>query len=386
MPYLSLIALLATGCDRASLYEEDPGLYENVKNTFDDCSEQDIAFLARKFNIQLAFTNCGTNNFSHFSWSPAGNLLYFQLMGGAFILNPESTGVDSLPSSVPLHGAAWINPSLLAIPVAKDGEEKDFGEFGKNTAADILWYNLGGMIDRTILNVYDPQDLQRWGEGNLLLFSAKDKPDGQRKAYVLDGATKELSSPFPFVEDGFNQMSYAYKSKELAILRDDELTVYSETGKKILSYSKVRRVDVHPEGRYIAAEVDGPPIPAVGKSRLVYASKEEEERDLKKMKQEAEKLPDWADKEIIPKAIHIFDIQRGELWSIDHFYGSQVEWYSAKKYYMSFMMHGIDGHLLNQNVALTNVHDGLYDIDQEEPPKRMTLIAKDLLIKDAATP
>ena len=116
---LLLIGLLTLGCDRASLYEEDPGLYENVKNTFDDCSEQDIAFLARKFNIQLAFTNCGTNNFSHFSWSPAGDLLYFQLLGGAFILNPESTGVDSLPSSVPLHALLLCPPAVkIAISLA----------------------------------------------------------------------------------------------------------------------------------------------------------------------------------------------------------------------------------------------------------------------------
>ena len=379
--FVSLITLSA--CDRASLYEEEDGLYENLQSAFDDCNDKEIAFLARKFNIQTAFTNCGTNNFSHFSWSPAGNLLYFQLIGGAYILNPESMGVDSIPTTVPLHGAAWITPSLLTIPVAKEGAEKDFGEHEANTAADIIWYNLGGMLDRTTLDIYDPQDLQRWGEGNLLLFSALDKPNGKRQAYLLDGATKQLSSPFPFLPAGFKQLSYAPETKEVAILMDDELQLYSSEGKLKLSHAPVRRINFHPEGRYLAAEVAGKPIPAIGKSKLIYLNKEEEERDLERMRQEAEKLPDWADKEITPDEIQILDIQRGELWAIDYFYGTQVEWYSAKKYFISFMMHGIDGHLINQNVALTNIHMELYDVDQNEQPKKMTLVAKDLISTQA---
>ena len=67
---------------------------DNLSEIFGSCKEK-IGFLARKFNIQLAFENCGSNEFSHFSWSPAGDIVYFQLLKRMYLLHPETTKTSS---------------------------------------------------------------------------------------------------------------------------------------------------------------------------------------------------------------------------------------------------------------------------------------------------
>ena len=102
IPFLCMTFL---GCDRATMHGEGKGsVQENLSEIFGSCKENEIAFLARKFNIQLAFENCGSNEFSHFSWSPAGDVVYFQLLKRMYLLHPETTKVEALP---------FYNPRLV---------------------------------------------------------------------------------------------------------------------------------------------------------------------------------------------------------------------------------------------------------------------------------
>ena len=73
----SLLFFSLLACDRATMHGEGSGsVQDNLSEIFGSCKENEIGFLARKFNIQLAFENCGSNEFSHFSWSPAEYCLF----------------------------------------------------------------------------------------------------------------------------------------------------------------------------------------------------------------------------------------------------------------------------------------------------------------------
>ena len=76
---ITLVFLATLGCSRDSMYG-GTSLTQSLEDSFEDCNEKEIAFLARKQNIQTAFENCGSNYFNHFRWSPSGLLLYFQLL------------------------------------------------------------------------------------------------------------------------------------------------------------------------------------------------------------------------------------------------------------------------------------------------------------------
>ena len=85
------------------------------------------------------------------------------------------------------------------------------------------------------------------------------------------------------------------------------LTLYNSKGETLLTRPDIRRVNIHPDGRYMIMETTAEPIPSVAPAKLIYVSEEERQRDVARMKKEAEKLPKFMDKEIIPPEIQIFD-------------------------------------------------------------------------------
>ena len=104
----SLLFFSLLACDRATMHGEGSGsVQDNLSEIFGSCKENEIGFLARKFNIQLAFENCGSNEFSHFSWSPAGDVVYFQLLKRMYLLNPETTKTEALSFYNPTDDVLW---------------------------------------------------------------------------------------------------------------------------------------------------------------------------------------------------------------------------------------------------------------------------------------
>ena len=154
------------------------------------------------------------------------------------------------------------------------------------------------------------------------------------------------------------------------------MTLYNSKGETLLTRSNIRRVNIHPDGRYMIMETDAEPIPSVAPAKLIYVSEEERQRDVARMKKEAEKLPKFMDKEIIPPEIQIFDFHKQEIWRILAYYGEHVQWYTARDYHISFILRGIDKRTLNSNIALTNLTLDLFQIDRGNKPSYMELVEK----------
>ena len=150
---------------------------ENLSEIFGSCKENEIAFLARKFNIQLAFENCGSNEFSHFSWSPAGDVVYFQLLKRMYLLHPETTKVEALPFYNPTDDVLWMSPSELVFATKREAAEGETLEPSFDEAPNqMVFYNREGyqntiplpyttIKDIQVFTPYQPEEVQIGADG-----------------------------------------------------------------------------------------------------------------------------------------------------------------------------------------------------------------------------
>ena len=430
-----LLFMTFLGCDRATMHGEGKGsVQDNLSEIFGSCKENEIAFLARKFNIQLAFENCGSNEFSHFSWSPAGDVVYFQLMKRMYLLHPETTKVEALPFYNPTDDVLWLSPSELVFATKREPLEGETLDPSFEEAPNqMVFYNREGyqntiplpystIKDIQVFSPYSaeepriaedgqPQELVHEAffpkkehlkphKNDTVLFLGKKKEEDPQKIYALRNDEKEASEMFSFVDKDIYQFSYCPQTGMLGVVSrtkkplkegepepkfdkpkyyDYELTLYNAEGQVVLTRSEIQRVNIHPYGRYIILETNAAPIPSVAPAKLIYISDEERARDEARMKKEAEKLPKFMDKEIIPPEIQIFDTHKKEIWRIAAYYGQHVQWYTAKDYYISFILRGIDKRTLHSNIAFTNITHDLFLIQQSEGnnnPSYMELVEK----------
>ena len=58
----------------------------------------------------------------------------------------------------------------------------------------------------------------------------------------------------------------------------------------------------------------------------------------------------------------------GARYRVTAFYGNRVQWYPFKRPYLAFMMWGIEGKQLNQNVAFTNMGERLRMLSSGQIP------------------
>ena len=154
--------LMGTGCNRESLYGGGD-FSQNVHDSFADCNEAEIKRLAMTHNIQTAFGRCGSNRFSHYSWSPDGVNLYFQLTHGAHVLNGQEKTITTVPLESPTARAAWLQADILAIPLPPAEGTTDERIAVYNWAAHTVEYKS--------LPVKAPQDLMSFREGRWVLFT-----------------------------------------------------------------------------------------------------------------------------------------------------------------------------------------------------------------------
>ena len=443
---LSLLFFSSFSCDRATMHGEGSGsVQDNLSEIFGSCKENEIGFLARKFNIQLAFENCGSNEFSHFSWSPAGDVVYFQLLKRMYLLHPETTKTEALSFYNPTDDVLWLSPSELAFatkrepPEKKDTEKEEMEVNTKDKEVSVedfplqmVFYNREGyqttapMQFTTIKDIqsfvtYTPEKVRLGEDGqpnplineaflpkkehqepykfDTVIFLGKKKDAEISQIFSMKKDAKEPIRAFKFLDQSMDvhQFSYCSQTGMLGIitrkpkpLKEGEakpkfdkpenynysMTLYNSKGETLLTRSNIRRVNIHPDGRYMIMETDAEPIPSVAPAKLIYVSEEERQRDVARMKKEAEKLPKFMDKEIIPPEIQIFDFHKQEIWRILAYYGEHVQWYTARDYHISFILRGIDKRTLNSNIALTNLTLDLFQIDRDNKPSYMELVEK----------
>lgn len=366
---LTLLFLTTMGCSRDAIYG-GTSLTENLEESFKDCDEKEISYLARKNNIQTAFENCGSNYFNHFRWSPSGLLLYFQLFQGAYILNGETQSITALPITRPSDNAVWISEGQLILPNRQEDE---------TLPEQINIYNSGGFLDSFQSPIKEPRHFHRGESLNEILLSGIGE-DNIRRPYKVDLKSREASEIFTFHKGAIDEFQYSQEAKLLTITTNKHLWVYKDE-KLLFELDDINRAVPHPDGLYIALEVEGKPILPIEKDVLGSLDPAMQERDELRRQQKAEELPDWMPKEIIPPEIHIISMRNLERYRIGFFFGEKISWYEAERYYISFYMRGIETHMLNVNVALTDLSIPLYALDKGETSAKAERVEPITLLK-----
>lgn len=333
---------LILACDREDFYAE-PSLYENVKEVYTDCSKDQISFLKKKTNIQTVFEDCGSNNVFDFDWSLDGKLFYFHLFKSSYILNPTNKGVDHLPLETPLERGVWLNATQIVLPTASKTSEM----------GDLIFYTVGsGLTNAYPLIGKDPKDVQAFDSKTILLTLVDES--GKRRPYFFTEMTGKFEPAFEFAQD-CTSLQVAPKGNLVTCVDEKGTHVMDLQGNSIAELPVVKRAIPHPNGQYIALEVDGAPVSPLDKGTGTYKSPEAQKREEARRKQQLENLPDWMPKEIIPQEIQVYSLAKKERYRFTKFYGEHFVWYGAQDYYCSFTLHGLDGHFINQNVSLMDL-------------------------------
>jgi len=343
---------VVANCSREDLYG-DATFTDNVEAAYQDCDPNEITFLASKHNIQTAFDNCGSNKFAHISWSPDGRYLYFQLTHGGHILDGETKDIITLPTEVPIAGAAWMRNDLLVVPVGPSLEDPEGPD-------RLVFYNrAANTLHAVALDQTEPRDLASAGDGDRVYFTALDA-DGARTVYVADPATSEVSPALPFVPTPVERLVVEAEAGLLSWSdgRNSEL-VRLDGGEPVARFPDVLRVIPHPEGRYVALETLGEPISPFDQRSWNELSPEARERELARRDEWLQRLPDWAPREMRPPEIQIYDLSTQDRVRVTAFFGEHFEWYRPRAYFCSFIMWGIEGKQLHRNVGLTDLAERL---------------------------
>lgn len=361
-----LAAMLVTaGCSREDLYAQST-FTENVSAAYADCNESEIRFLTGKHNIQTAFGRCGSNNFIDTAWSPDGSKLHFRVTNGSFILNADDKTISTVPTEVPTADSAWLHADLVAMPlIPEEGKASDEMRMALyNLSANTL--NLVGLPATKV------KDVQAWGDGKQLLMLATTTEDSVMRPYRFDPDTSELVRVFEFITAPVERLEYAPKADLLAWSSEGTTELMRADGTSVKLLEDVLRAVPHPEGRYVMLEVLGEPISLFDQRAWNELSPEARERELARQQKFLESLPDWAPREYTPPELHILDLEDGSRHRITAFYGDHMEWYPSSnpmaRYWISFMLWGIEGKQLNRNVGLSDMAERFRMIDKGEVP------------------
>ena len=360
-----VIGLFVVGCDRESLYGGSD-FSQDLHDSFADCNEAEIKRLSMAHNIQTAFGRCGSNRFSHFTWSPDGVHLYFQLTHGAHILNGEAKTITTVPTEGPTQRAAWINKDILAIPLpAAEGQ----------TEERIAVYNQTALtLEYRILPVSKPQDLAVYSNGSAIVFTALDDGD-VRRPYSMDLSTGETKRAFSWIDQPVKRLAISEKADLLTWSSgDDTELVRISTGESLNLFSNVRRAVPHEDGRWIALETLGAEISHFDQRSWNEVSPSTRKRELARQKKWAERQPEWVELTTRPPEVQLFDMTTGKRYRVTSFWGKEVEWYPAKGHYLAFIMWGIEGKQLNRNVGLTTMAERIRMIEADQIPLGMEAV------------
>jgi hypothetical protein len=345
--------LMLTGCDRDAWVPES-SFSDAVKEAYKECSASEIRFLSAKHGIQTAFANCGSNNFVHFTWSPDGIRIYFQLPLAGHIMNGEDKTIRALPTEQPIDNGTWLASDLLVLPLGPAADSEAFR---------IVLYNLPQESLETVeLAVKNPRHLQAVGKRDQVLL-VSGGPEETASFHQVNFTTGEVVPAFPWWSGTLSTFTYNAEHDAALIGADGKVTWYKgATGEVVRIFEDAQRASLHSDGRLIGLETMGDPISPFDQRAWGELSPEARERELKRQKVWLARQPDWVPKEITPPAIDIVDLEVNQRWRITAFYGNRFQWYEGSPDPMrhaSFVMWGIEGKELNKNVALTDLSERL---------------------------
>ncbi|NOY26488.1 MAG: hypothetical protein GXP62_11500, partial [Oligoflexia bacterium] len=360
---LMTAALLFSGCSREDIYGGQT-FTQTVAQAYADCNESEIRFLAGKEGIQTAFANCGSNHFANISWSPSGRYLYFQLTHGGHVMDGEDKTIITVPTEMPIANAAWLGDDLLAVPLgpAQDATSP--------TDRIILFNRSAKTLNEINVPLQEIRDLQAGADDSHLILTGLDD-QGLRKAVIADTRTGDLSPALPWLDQldaAHGRLVVSQKAGLVGLADAQGGTLLRLDGTELATLPGAHRVIPHPEGRYVAIELDGAPVSPFDMRSWDELSETARKRELARQEKWLANQPDWLTKEITPPEIQIIDLKKGARYRVTAFWGDHFQWYEARNYYVSFVLFGIEGKQLNANVGLTNLHERLRMLDKGETP------------------
>ena len=318
----SVATVLGPGCND----DDGPTFTEAVETVYTPCDADDIKFRSASHGIQLAFRECGSNNFKYFTWSPNGLNVYYQASQGGWVR--KDTGENyPLRIGAPRAGSTWLNSELLAYPDA-DGQKIGIYQVSSH------------ILNLLEIDQVHPEQLQAGIEADEVLYLASETPGGVKDVYRLSANTAESEKAFLWMDMGVDAFTYT-PAVDIACYTEmggkDVICARGETGDEVIRVVGRTRGAISTDGRYLVTEGPGAPV-------KVFAD-------------DSIPRPDFMPETITPPALWITDVASGDelLWEGVH--GTSFEWYSAASYYGSFFLWGYDGREVNRNVTLVDLRN-----------------------------
>ena len=323
---------------------------DDLKATYASCKGDEIRLLAAKHNLQLVFEPCGSNNFLHYQWSPTGLELYYQTNSGPWLLNGDTGEHRALPVGRPIANAIWFNEDLVAFP-----------EKGVKTYNIDVYDVRKNIINITGIRQVNPSMLSLGREVDEVLYLAAErepdpaKPDDvpPQSLYRLRANTGQLETAFPWLEAPVIDYTYDRHNDLLAFRTagfDGVTVAVGDTGEVKHTFESMTRVSVSRDGRFLAIEGPGEPIPIFHQRTEEDAADAEAEEPARPLD-----IPDYMPTEVSPPTLWFLDTRTGEQVKLPDTFGYNFQWYDAKPYYCSFVLWGMENKEFNRNVVLTDI-------------------------------
>jgi hypothetical protein len=391
---LLCLPLLSVGCSRDDLYGEAT-FTDNVAEAYADCDPGEIKFLSGKHNLRLAFRACGSNKFHQTAWSPDGTILYFQLTHGGHLLIGDEKRIETIDLETPVGPAAWLRDHVLAIPLpplgaVERGESEEVAarrasQSGKDYRVAIYDWGARTVEVFSLPGLREPADLAGAGKANQLVLTGIGD-DGLRRPYRFDPDTGTVERVLTAVDADMKRFVWEPRA-DLASWSSAEGSelVRISTGEVVKELPGVQRAIPHPDGRYVALELEGAPISHFDQRTWRELSPEAREREEARKAQWLATLPDWAPREAMPPELHVLDLQKDERWRITAWYGDHFAWLAPQPYWCSMIIWGIENKQLHRNVAFTDLREKLRMADKGQVPYGMEAWPADKPVS-AATP
>ena len=107
----------------------------------------------------------------------------------------------------------------------------------------------------------------------------------------------------------------------------------------------------HPEGKYVALETDGALLPPIDLGDGKYKDPEVRKREEKSATKDRQPTR-LGTQRTDPTRNQCYNVENKRRYRIKNFFGERFEWYPNQKYFCSFFIKGIEGQLIQQNIAL----------------------------------
>jgi hypothetical protein len=369
-PMLAALALVACQSN-----PNEATFTQNVGAAFQECRAQEVRFLAGKHNFMSAFDPCGSNNFQHYAWNPAGTHLYFQLTQSGHIMNADADNraTITLPTETPVGPATWITTTRLAVPVqaAEGSETLRMAVFDNTEQAQLLYVDVPGVADIA--------DTTRGDTPSEILFTVTAGADA-RRVFRLDLDDGSVGEAWSWLGD-VTSFTYSPSQKLIVAGRGDVVELIDPASQAVVeTWTRASRGVLHKDGKWLALEHEGDAVSIFYQRSWDELSPKARERELRRAQAWEERLPEWYPKEVHPPTITVVNREKGDRWMFTGFHGHAFSWYEPADFYASIILWGFEGKELNRNVMLGNLGDRLRSAEDGEEMFGLTRFV------DSATP